>query len=214
MKVLGRKGKPAAPACQLPAVRGAFSAVSPPCERKKSGKDAGSTALVQAANRLCSSFPARFIFLAFGAVSEGCPKKEEPHPAPLIPPLQQTHRFLPVSSLTQPHLSPPLPRCHFRARWRGWQEGCPHCLCRDSAPGGKDARGREGRREGCPRCPTPSPPSLGWPWPASFSLHHPCRAQADRTARYPGRKCCRILDPIGSMRGQLGPNCFFFPRAA
>lgn len=144
MKVLGRKGKPAAPACQLPAVRGAFSAVSPPCERKKSGKDAGSTALVQAANRLCSSFPAHFIFLAFGAVSEGCPKKEEPHPAPLIPPLQQTHRFLPVSSLTQPHLSPPLPRCHFRARWRGWQEGCPHCLCRDSAPGGKDACGREG----------------------------------------------------------------------
>lgn len=85
--------------------------------------------------------------MAFRAVSEGCPKKEEPHPAPLIPPLQQTHGFLPVSSLTQPHLSPPLPCCHFRARWRGWQEGCPHCLCRDSAPGGKDARGREGGRD-------------------------------------------------------------------
>lgn len=49
-EMLGRKGKPAAPVCQPPAVRGAFSAVSPPWERKKSGKGAGSTALVQATN--------------------------------------------------------------------------------------------------------------------------------------------------------------------
>lgn len=88
VKVLGRKGKPAARACQPPAVRGAFSAVSLPWERKKSGEDPGSAAPVQAANRLYSALPAHLVFLAFGAVSEGCPKTEEPHPSPLIPPLQ------------------------------------------------------------------------------------------------------------------------------